>query len=1080
MAVPKDYGRRLAITIVDERARDDPERVSYSLSLSSDISKGFRDITAKDFANAVNRTAWWLESKLGKGSSFPTVGYIGPLNDFRYILLILGCVKAGYKALLPSPRNSVEATVAVLNASKCDIWVSPKEQPEMLPQLLSRRPMKVLEIPETDDLLCATPVPLYPYNKSFQEAARDPFCVLHTSGSTGLPKPIVWSNSLLGTLDATRLLPESEGRPPWTVIFDEGDRFYSAFPLYHGAGLIMNILITAFYGTSNVLGPVGVLSTVNLIDSLLDNTDIKVWSIVPSIVDDIGDTPTISAKFASSKIIIASGGPVTYASANKANEYVRILNITGTSEGLFQGSLLVEREDWIYFSFHPYAGFDFRKIDDVIHEHWVIRNEEYTDLYQGIFHTFPDSKEMTLKDLYAPHPTKPNLWIYRGRTDDMLVMSNGEKIHPLAAEAIINSHPAVSACLMLGAGHAMTTLLVELIDPEPSLTAEREALLDSIMETVHVANASGAREARIFRECIRFAKPDMPFVRTDKNTVKRRDTTILYEKDTEDFYKGLLENGNLAAHIDITSTTTISQGILHLLVTALPTVKEIGPDDDLFNAGVDSLVAFSVSNSLRSALGKHNVSEETRSACTAKFVYSHPTINSLTKAVYNLVHKIADTVDTSVDLQREIVAKFRDQYTADLPCATPKRKAFDATADGCTVILTGSTGSLGSYLLESLVCQEQSVNKIYCLNRAEDGKAKQTAASMSRGLTTDWPPQRVEFLQVDVSKPRFGLGEETYNCLLEETTHIIHNQWPVNHNWDIASFEPQIRGVRHLIDFSLNSNRNASLFFVSTAGTVSHLSPDGVVPEAPNHVLTTRVDGYGSAKHTSELILEDAVARSGVNASICRVGQIAGPVLRGPAKGMWGKQEWLPTMIASSKYLGVLPSTLGPQNRVDWTPVDLLADIVVQLAGVAPSGSNGVNGAGAAGTSAANGFSSTTATTTRSLPVYHAVNPNSVDWSSLVPVVARYLGGSVKIVSWAEWVDHLRNSQREATGTLSLKQNPGLKLLDSFEALAEAAVEGKDCPRLETKETLAKSPKMAMLKPVSEEWMDLWLEQWKF
>lgn len=142
-------------------------------------------------------------------------------------------------------------------------------------------------------------------------------------------------------------------------------------------------------------------------------------------------------------------GPVTYASANKATKDVRIFNLTGTSEGLFQGSLLVEREDWIYFSFHPYAGFDFRKIDEGVHEHWAVRNEERVALHQGIFHTFPDTKELTFKDLYAPHPTKPNLWIYRGRTDDMLVLSNGEKVRPVAMEAIINSHPAVSACLIV-------------------------------------------------------------------------------------------------------------------------------------------------------------------------------------------------------------------------------------------------------------------------------------------------------------------------------------------------------------------------------------------------------------------------------------------------------------------------------------------------------------------------------------------------------------------------------------------------------------------------------------------------------
>ena len=118
----------------------------------------------------------------------------------------------------------------------------------------------------------------------------------------------------------------------------------------------------------------------------------------------------------------------------------------------------------------------------------------------------------------------------------------------------------------------------------------------------------------------------------------------------------------------------------------------------------------------------------------------------------------------------------------------------------------------------------------------------------------------------------------------------------MNYNWGIASFEPHIRGVRHLIDFSRTSKHNASLFFVSSVATVSHLKPDGAVPEKSNYNPSTTLSGYASAKHVAELILDDAVALSGINASICRVGQIAGPVLRGSEKGMWGKHEWMPTV----------------------------------------------------------------------------------------------------------------------------------------------------------------------------------------
>lgn len=142
-------------------------------------------------------------------------------------------------------------------------------------------------------------------------------------------------------------------------------------------------------------------------------------------------------------------GPVTFGSAEKAAEVVRIINLTGTTESMFQGMILVDAEDWIYFSFHPRAGFEFRKVDDGIYEHWAVRKDENVDLFQGVFHTFPDINELCYKDLYEPHPTKADLWIYRGRTDELLVLSNGEKVRPLAMEAIINSHPEVSACLMV-------------------------------------------------------------------------------------------------------------------------------------------------------------------------------------------------------------------------------------------------------------------------------------------------------------------------------------------------------------------------------------------------------------------------------------------------------------------------------------------------------------------------------------------------------------------------------------------------------------------------------------------------------
>ena len=71
--------------------------------------------------------------------------------------------------------------------------------------------MRVLQLPEIDELLDVESIKSFPYNKAFDEASQDPFCLLHTSGITGVTKPVPWSHGLIGTMAAVRLLPPSEG-----------------------------------------------------------------------------------------------------------------------------------------------------------------------------------------------------------------------------------------------------------------------------------------------------------------------------------------------------------------------------------------------------------------------------------------------------------------------------------------------------------------------------------------------------------------------------------------------------------------------------------------------------------------------------------------------------------------------------------------------------------------------------------------------------------------------------------------------------------------------------------------------------
>lgn len=64
----------------------------------------------------------------------------------------------------------------------------------------------------------------------------------------------------------------------------------------------------SLYSLHCILGLPDVLPNMNLIEALADHGKIDIWSMVPSLVDELGETPDVLAKFTSSKFICASGG----------------------------------------------------------------------------------------------------------------------------------------------------------------------------------------------------------------------------------------------------------------------------------------------------------------------------------------------------------------------------------------------------------------------------------------------------------------------------------------------------------------------------------------------------------------------------------------------------------------------------------------------------------------------------------------------------------------------------------------------------------------------------------------------------
>uniref|UniRef100_A0A093UVJ3 Fumigaclavine B O-acetyltransferase n=1 Tax=Talaromyces marneffei PM1 TaxID=1077442 RepID=A0A093UVJ3_TALMA len=387
----------------------------------------------------------------------------------------------------------------------------------------------------------------------------------------------------------------------------------------------MDILMPALFNLQCVLGPVGVLPNLNLVERLAVDVGIDIWSMVPSLVDELGETPSILRQLASSKFICASGGPVSPVSAGKVNEVVRVLNLTGTTEGLFIGNLVPRREDWFWFCFHPYSGFEFKKLEEDTYEHWVHRNEHWR-LFQGIFHTFPDKDSINFKDLYMKHPSKPNLWAFKGRSDDLVVLSNGYKISPLETEAFISTHPAVNGCLIFGTGKPQAGLLVELKES----AVKTEELLDDIWQTVMKANAISRHKNQLLRDFVTFALPDKPFLRTDKRTVKRAATLALYADYIERFYNSRNDDSDVTYSLDTSTIESMEDSIRTILSVSFPAAHSASREENLFSLGLDSLAVFATVKAVRAASGLGD-------SIGPRHVYASETIASLAATVMQLM-----------------------------------------------------------------------------------------------------------------------------------------------------------------------------------------------------------------------------------------------------------------------------------------------------------------------------------------------------------------------------------------------------------------------------------------------------------
>lgn len=546
---PGEVGDRLLPSLVDHIATTDPGRVFCSFAKTKDPADGFQDVTYPVFARAIDRFAWYLEDKLGRGEDFPTLLYMGP-QDMLYAIVILGTIKAGYKALLNAPFDSLEANLYLLEETDCHTFLFSKDLDyPMVKRIPENREMRVFEIESLQYWLRDGEVPHYPFTKTFEEAKHEPFAVIHTSGSTSMPKPVVTTHA---TWISGDMISNMASPVPVAHQLLKSKRAYISFLACHAAGISIMFAVGIYGDITTVMASWP--ATPEIVNSVITHGNIQAAYIVPSLLTRMFQIPEYVKNLSTLEHVIFAGGTIPESIGDQLSTMTHLVNGFGMTESGIVPTKCCGEKDWKYLQLAEELGHEFRHASDDLYELVIVRHKDPEKCkFQGIFGTYPHFDVYETHDMFSKHPTTEGYWMYRGRSDDMIVLSNGRNINPVDVERTIGSHPIVNGVVVVGMTRPQLALLVEANKP-PANQEEKDSLIAELWSTVEAANGPVQSFARIDRDMIVFTSAEKPMSRAGKGTVRRKMTVKLYEEELDRLYEAKEQKVAKGGDIHVNST----------------------------------------------------------------------------------------------------------------------------------------------------------------------------------------------------------------------------------------------------------------------------------------------------------------------------------------------------------------------------------------------------------------------------------------------------------------------------------------------------------------------------------------------
>ncbi|KAI8140030.1 hypothetical protein BJV82DRAFT_716146 [Fennellomyces sp. T-0311] len=897
-------------------------------------------------------------------------------HSIYYLVSMLAIFKHQTVMMALSPRNSAAANIDLLTKTESRYLVASEKYERMARECASQVPggCGVHVVPSLDLERLARKTPIFKRRPSTTEDIEKIALIIHSSGSTSFPKPIHLSNRYLFWLTQALSLQIQYDKK----FLNSSDVMLSTFPLYHVFG-IFTLFSPMIFGASSLIMSQMPPSSKDIIHAH-DTYDVTMMAMAPVLLGHIADhiEETECDTLRHLKFVLYGGAPLRKQTGDFLQaKGINVRSVYGTTEinAMAISNIMDEHKEWdalkIAMPLEPYYFFE-PYIEEKGIYHLVLK-ANYPAMATGVGN-LPNGDYAT-KDLFKETPPNSGYWSYLGRKDDTLVMENGEKTNPVPMEEEIAGIKVVKCCTVIGESRPCTAVLVQL-EMKEAIKCRPEEMIDQVHRAVKSANKVAPSFSRILPQMVYILPLNQELPTTGKGNVVRKKAIMQYEKEIDQLYEDFLHGPEKS---DDDTQVDLGQFLQNAASKVLQQ-NDIDPDVSLFDYGLNSLLAIQLRNRISKRF--ENV--------PSNFLFEHPTLTSMAKSLEGQPEDEAQEREQRYKDTEEILDSYLKRAEKTFPVAVHTGEKPDKH----TVLLTGTTGSLGAFMLRDLILSDE-VEAIYCPVRGEGDLMKRIRESFKkRMLDETLLESKVQALPLKLDAPYLGWHVATYQKLKQEVTIVQHCAWMLDFNQPVQYYDHEcIKGLYNLLKFAYRKVNPMEVHVVSSISATAN-STKPIVPELPPpdnpHVAMPM--GYAESKYIVEHLFNFLTKKKNFFCTVERMGQVCGDT----KNGVWNTSEQYPLMMVGGTEMQLMPNL--ESVTVDWLPVDIaaasIADIMLKKADKNLDQS-----------------------------FFHIVNPHRIKWSDVLKAM-RACGMQFSVVEPNQWVDALALNQ----------DNPAYRLMSFFEA----------------------------------------------